>query len=182
MYFWKRDYSRPGSSIAPVRTLFIREPQGAGSHTEVWDGVDDNGVVVGPWSGGYPITLWVYELSDNAIIITGKRPVITTISAEPNYFSPAYNPYGSQPIQYTVVSFNLSEAANIDVKVINSEGIVVRILSKEGLPAGANTIIWDGKDYGGNLVKEGRYSISLVAIDEIGNQSLPRYAAVIVHY
>jgi len=182
MYFWKRDYSRPGSSIAPVRTLFIRQPKSAGSHTEVWDGVDDNGVVVGPWPEGYPITLWVYELADNAIIITGNTPVISNVSAEPNYFNPAYNPYGSQPTGYASVSFSLSKTANVDVKVINSEGIVVRILSKNNLPAGVNTIIWDGKDYGGNLVKEGKYSICLVATDEIGNQSLPRYAAAFVHY
>ncbi|MEA1998032.1 MAG: PKD domain-containing protein, partial [Euryarchaeota archaeon] len=47
MYFWKRDSSHPGSSIAPVRTMFIRKPKDAGSHTEIWDGVDDKGTVVG---------------------------------------------------------------------------------------------------------------------------------------
>jgi len=182
LYFWKRDYSRPGSSIAPVRTLFIREPQGAGSHKEIWDGVDDTGAVVGPWSGGYPITLWAYELPDSAVVITGDRPVITSISTEPHYFSPAINPYGLQPTGYTNVSFNLSEASNVEVNIKNSDGIIVKTMTKTNLPAGANTIIWDGKDFAGNLVKEGSYSIALTAIDSDGNRSLPRYAAVIVYY
>jgi flagellar hook assembly protein FlgD len=182
MYFWKRDQSHPGSSIAPVRTMFIRKPKDTGSHTEIWDGVDDEGAVVGPWSGGYCITLWTYELPSNAIIITGNTPVITDVQAEPNYFSPAYNPYGSTEPNYTVVSFNLSEVANVEVKIKNTNGVAVKSFNKAGLPAGANNIIWDGKDFDGNLVKDGSYSISLTAIDNDGNRSLPRYAAIIIHY
>jgi PKD repeat protein len=126
MYFWKRDSSHPGSSIAPVRTMFIRKPKDAGSHTEIWDGVDDKGVVVGNWSGGYCITLWTYELPSNAIIITGNTPIITDVGAAPNLFSPAYNPYGSTEPNYTVVSFNLSEAANIEIKIKNTNGVTVK--------------------------------------------------------
>ena len=182
MYFWKRDDSHPGSSIAPVRTMFLRQPKDTGSHTEIWDGVDDEGAVVGPWSGGYCITLWTYELPSNAIIITGNTPVITDVEAKPNYFCPAYNAYGSTEPKHTVVSFNLSEAANVEVKIKNSGGVVVKFFNKTGLPVGANAIIWDGKDFDGNLVKEGSYSISLTAIDNDGNRSLPRYAAIIIHY
>ena len=182
MYFWKRDYTRPGSSIAPVRTMFLRKPKDTGSHTEIWDGIDDEGAVVGPWEGGYCITLWTYELPSNAMIITGNTPIITDVQAEPNFFSPAYNPYGSTEPNYTAVSFNLSKSANVEVKVKNSDGFAVRSFNKSGCPAGANTIIWDGKDFDDKLVKDGSYSISLTAIDNDGNRSLPRYAAIIIHY
>jgi flagellar hook assembly protein FlgD len=121
-------------------------------------------------------------LPSNAIIITGNTPVLTDVEAKPNFFSPAYNPYASTEPNYTVVSFNLSEAANVEVKIKNFDGITVRSFNKSGLPAGANTIIWDGKDFDANLVKEGSYSISLTAIDNDGNRSLPRYAAIIIHY
>jgi flagellar hook assembly protein FlgD len=144
--------------------------------------VNDKGAIVGPWDGGYPITLWTYELPDNAMIITGNRPQITNVTAEPNYFSPAYNPYSSTPTQYTIVSFNLSKAANVEIRIVNSDGVLVNTLNKSNLPAGANTFSWNGKDLSGNLVKEGSYSISLTAIDNIGNRSLPRYAAVVVYY
>jgi len=182
MYFWKRDYSHPGSSIAPVRTMFLRQPKDTGSHTEIWDGVDDEGAVVGPWSGGYCITLWTYELPSNAIIITGNTPIITDVEAEPNYFCPGYNPYRSTEPNYTAVSFNLSKTANIEVKIKNSDGVTVKSFIKSDLPAGANTIIWGGKDFDDSLVKDGSYSISLTAIDNDGNRSLPRYAAIIIHY
>jgi PKD repeat protein len=181
MYFWTRDRTRPGSSIAPVRTLILREPRQAGFHTETWDGVDDKGVIV-PTGRQYRITLWVYDLPDNAMIVAGNKPVITAVDAIPNYFSPAYNPYGPVPNEYTSVKFDLSKPANLDVKVINADGLVVQNFSKLDLPAGSNTVIWDGKDFNGDLVKEGAFSISLIATDTLGNRSLPRYAAVLIYY
>ena len=182
MYFWKRDYTCPESSIVPVRTMFLRKPKNTGSHTEIWDGVDDEGTVVGPWPGGYCITLWAYELPANAIIITGNTPVITDVEAESIFFCPAYNPYGSIESDHSIIFFNLSKTASVDVMIKNSDGIVVKSFNKTDLPAGANNIIWDGKDFDGELVKEGGYSISLTAIDNNGNRSLPRYAAIIIHY
>jgi PKD repeat protein len=181
LYFWTRDYSRSGSSIAPVRTLLVREPRAAGTHTEVWDGINDKGAVVEP-GRDYPVTLWAYALPDNAIIIQGARPELADISATPGYFSPAYNPYGVIPVGYTTLSFNLSESTNIELDIKNSSGVLVRTIRRVNLPAGTNAVIWDGKDNDGNLVKEGTYSISLIAIDDSGNRSLPRYAAVIIFY
>ena len=182
LYLWVRDYSRPASSIAPVRTLFIREPQAAGSHTEIWDGVDDKGVVVGPAEGGYPVTLWVYSLPDSAILIVGNKPVITDIDADPNFICPAPNPYSTDS-KSTTVSFNVSKAiSTLEVKVTNWEGVVVRSMAYTGLSAGAHTGAWDGKDLSGSIVKEGAYSVSLTAVDSDGNRSLSRYAAVLVYY
>nr|WP_320011074.1 PKD domain-containing protein [uncultured Desulfobulbus sp.] len=182
LYFWKRDYDREESSIAPVRTLFIRDPRAAGTYTEVWDGVDDNGVVVGSWDGGYPITLWVYELPESAIIVTGNTPVINNVDAEPNYFTPVYNPYAQDSDNYTSVSFELSKASTVTSCVRNENGVIVKTITRNNLPAGQNTILWDGKDFDGNLVKGGSYSISLKAIDSSSNQSLTRYATVYIHY
>ena len=182
MYLWKRDYSRPESSISPVRTLFERYPMAAGKHTAIWDGVDDKGIVAGPWSGGYPITLWVYDLADNAIIITGNTPEISNVSADPNYFSPAYNPYAASATPYTTASFTLSKGADLQVRVINSSGLTVRTMNKPDLPAGANTVLWDGKDFDGKLCGKGAYAISLIAVDDLGNRSLSRYASVFVYY
>ena len=181
MYFWTRGPGSGEESIIHVRTVFVREPKGAGSHTELWDCVNDEDIVVDP-DNEYPITLWGFELPDNTIIITGNRPEITDVSAEPNYFSTDYNPYRSDSSEYTVVSFNLSESSNVEAKIKNSEGLIVKTIDKNDLPAGANTIIWDGKDFDGNLVKAGSYTISLTAVDEDGNRSLPRYAVIVMYY
>jgi PKD repeat protein len=180
-YYWTRDYSHSGSSIKPVRTILLREPQRQGTHSVIWDGVDDMGVTV-PTGRQYRITLWVYDLADNAIIVTGNRPVITGVDAEPNYFSPAYNPYAQPANEYTLVSFNLSKQANLQVTIRNSDGVVVNSFSVDDKPAGENSIIWDGKDFNQELVKDGAYTIQLTAIDAIGNRSLPFYASVYVFY
>ena len=177
LYFWTRDYSRP-DSIAPVRTLFIREPQAEGSHKVVWDGVDDRGVVVGP--GMYPLTIRTYVLPDNAIIVSGNRPVVTVLGATPNYLNPAYNPYSTGGTGQTSVTFSLSKKANVEVRIINAQGVVVRTLYKADMEAGTNAILWDAKDQGGNQVTPGTYSIGLSAVDNTGNRSFLSHAAVVV--
>jgi PKD repeat protein len=177
LYFWIRDYSRP-NTIAPVRTPFIREPQAEGSHKVIWDGVDDRGVVVDP--GEYPVTIRTYPLPDNAVIVKGNRPVISAVGAEPNYLNPVYNPYSTQGVSQTSVTFSLSKKANVEVRIINAKGVVVRTLYKPNMEAGANAILWDGKDQGGNLVTAGAYSIGLSAVDSVGNRSFLSHAAVVV--
>lgn len=180
-YFWVRDNSRPGSTIAPVRTLFIRELKAAGTHTEIWDGVDDNGVPVKPGEQ-YPITLWVYELPDNAIVITGSKPVINNLAVTNRTFNPAFNPYSTTTTQNVRVQFDISKDSTMDVVVIDSTGLQIDRSTKPGLTAGANSISWDGRILKDELVPPGVYSLQLTAIDAKGNRSLPRYAVVTVRY
>jgi flagellar hook assembly protein FlgD len=146
----------------------------------VWDGVDDRGaVVVTP--NMYFITIRGCELPDNAIVVTGNKPVITGVAADPNYFSAAYNPYNTRSSQQTRVSFSLSRTADLEVRVIDGSGAVVRIMDKPGLSAGAGSLTWDGKDQSGNPVFPGSYSIALTAVDDAGNRSLTRYAVVMLN-
>lgn len=177
LQFWTWDCS-VADCVKLVRTIYTREPVGQGTQTALWDGVDDRGVAVK--DGDYPLRLWVYELPDNAIIITGNRPVITGLSASPNYYATGYNPYRSGTGPQPTVSFTLSEAADVEVRIANALGVVVKTMNKVGLPAGTNTIIWDGKDQSGNPVLPGSYTIRLTAVDAGGNRSLSRYGAVVL--
>lgn len=181
LYFWTRDDSRPGSSIAPVRTLFLRDARPPGSYSDVWDGFDDNGVVVEP-GREYPVTLWLYRLPENAILVNGNRPEITAISVAPQYFNPSYNPYASGPAPSAVVSLETTKTATLQAEILNEQGLLVRRITRASRPAGANALTWDGRDGEGNLVAPGTYSIGVTAIDAIGNRSLSRYAAVTVRY
>lgn len=180
-YFWVRDTSRPGSTIAPVRTLFIRELKAAGTHTETWDGIDDSGVPVKPGEQ-YPITLWVYELPDNAILITGSKPVINNLAVTNRTFNPAFNPYSTATTQNVRVQFDISKDSTMDIVAIDSTGLQIDRSTKPGLTAGANSISWDGRNFNDELVPPGVYSLQLTAIDAKGNRSLPRYAIVTVRY
>jgi len=180
-YFWVRDNSRPGSTIAPVRTLFIRELKAAGTHTETWDGVNDSGVPVKPGEQ-YPITLWVYELPDNAIVIRGSKPVISNLAVTNRTFNPAFNPYSTTTTQNVRVQFNISKDSTMDIVAIDSTGLQIDRSTKAGLTAGANSISWDGRNFKDELVPPGVYSLQLTAIDAKGNRSLSRYAIVTVRY
>ncbi|WP_221901232.1 PKD domain-containing protein [Bathymodiolus platifrons methanotrophic gill symbiont] len=182
-YFWVRDNSRPGSNIAPVRTLFIRKLKAAGTHTEIWDGVDDNGVPVKPGEQ-YRITLWVYELPDNAIVITGDKPEVSNLTVTNRTFNPKFNPYSTEPDQTESarVAFDISKDALMNVVAIDSTGLKIDLFTKAGLTAGANSISWDGRNFKGELVLPGVYSLQLTAIDSKGNRSLPRYAILTVRY
>ena len=181
LYFWTRDYSRPASSIAPVRTVFLRLPRPAGTYTDVWDGFNDQGVAV---EGGrqYPVTLWLYRLPPNAIIVSGNTPEITAIDMTPRYFNPAYNPYSSGATPTANVSVTVDKPSTILIDIVNDTGLSVRRITAANRPAGANVIAWDGRDGEGNLVAPGTYSFGVTAIDTTGNRSLPRYAATTLRY
>jgi flagellar hook assembly protein FlgD len=177
LQMWTLDCSAP-DCVKLIRTVYTREPEGAGSHKALWDGIDDRGIPV--TVGDYAVRLWAYELADNAIIVSGNRPAIDALSAAPNYFTSGYNPYRSGSILQPSVSFSLSKNADLEVRIINSLGVVVRKMSKSGLSAGANSIVWDGKDQSGKAVFPGGYSIQMTAVDAAGNRSLPRYASIIL--
>jgi flagellar hook assembly protein FlgD len=179
MHTWTWDYGYGPMGL--VKTLLVKELIGAGTHTEIWDGTDDKGRPA-PTDKLYALGQIFWEVPDNAIIIKGGRPEITDVSADPNYFSPVYNPYGSTPTPTTIVRYHLSESSDVVCTVVNAQGLVVKMISKQNLPAGSNAIVWDGRDDDGNMVSAGRYTISLLATDGKGNQSKPRSAFLVVYY
>jgi flagellar hook assembly protein FlgD len=179
MHTWTWDYGYGPMGL--VKTLLVKELIGAGTHTEIWDGTDDKGRPA-PTDKLYALGQIFWEVPDNAIIIKGGRPEITDVSADPNYFSPVYNPYGSTPTPTTIVRYHLSESSDVACTVVNAQGLVVKMISKQNLPAGSNAIVWDGRDDDGNMVSAGRYTISLLATDGKGNQSKPRSAFLVVYY
>lgn len=182
MYFWTR---LPGGfsadTIGPVRTVFLRLPRPAGSYTDIWDGFDDQGVVVAP-DVQYPVTLWLYRLPDNAIIVSGNTPEITAIDIEPRYFNPVFNPYSSTGAVTANVTVQIDKPSTLVLDILNSEGVSVRRITAANRAAGTNVIAWDGKDSEGNFVAPGSYSIGVVSVDAIGNRSLPRYTTTAVRY
>jgi PKD repeat protein len=180
--YWVRDGQfKDPKSIVTVRNFLIREIKTAGIHTEVWDGVDDRGVPVRPGKQ-YPTMLWAYELPENAIVVKGSRPVISNLDVDNRVFSPIFNPYSAIPNLGVTVHFEISKNADVDVMVIDSQGIHIDQFKKPGLPAGPNTIDWDGRDADDELMPPGVYSIQLTAADHKGITSIPRYAVVTVKY
>lgn len=57
----------------------------------------------------------------------------------------------------TIISFNLSQSENVEVKIFNSLGREIRLLAKQNFQKGENKIVWDGTDNNGNPVTSGIY-------------------------
>jgi len=162
-----------------VRTLLQFEPQGRGSHTIYWDGMKDDGTMVPP-NTRWLVTIWSYDISPNGVVVEGSKPEITDLSADPNYYCPDEPiPTGFRQLN---ISFTLSKTANVIVKIYDSNNTLVRTISQSNLPAGENTISWDGKNEVGEYVIDTAYHVGIKAIDNQGNHSLTRYAHVILFY
>ena len=174
-----RNFSSPYAEVAAV---FDRRLYGTGKHRIQWDGADAQGRLLAPPPGSqFMFGLTRYTLPGNAIFVE-RRPVITGVAADPNYFDPATaNTQSGQP-PTTMLSFNISKPATAVVQVFNTTtNRLVRTISK-AVAVGANTLAWDGRTDSGLYADKGDYRLSLRAVDSSGNQSIVHYARVRVFY
>ncbi|MBI5041172.1 MAG: gliding motility-associated C-terminal domain-containing protein [Gammaproteobacteria bacterium] len=93
----------------------------------------------------------------NAATSPQQGPVLTAISITEAYFSP--NGDGAKDV--SVLTGTLSQTATWNVDVVNSVGQVVRTTTGSGTSV---SMAWDGRDTGGILVSDGRYSFIVSAI------------------
>lgn len=70
-----------------------------------------------------------------------------------------------------------SAAGEVRVEVLDANGQTVRSLHMHNVRAGTQVIEWDGLDAAGKAVAEGKYSISVEAVDVAGNE-IDAYALI----
>ena len=70
----------------------------------------------------------------------------------PNPFNPSTN-----------ITFNISEANMVFIKIFDVLGKEIKILLEDNLPPGQHTIVWGGNDNKGNNLSGGVYFIQLIA-------------------
>lgn len=164
-----------------VTTFLNRKPQGAGSHTVRWYGTNSEGVIIQPPPGKYfMFGVWAYRLSDNAIYVKSGAHLMNPVA-----IPPLYNPtgYGSEGLEKSRISFTLSGRADVDLTVIDAQtGGTVALIRFPDLPAGENTIEWDGRNNQGELLAPGKYTLGLTPIDSKGYRSLTQYTLQRVFY
>ena len=104
------------------------------------------------------------QFIDNATIGTPEEPiklnVTETIADLPTHFNLEQN-YPNPFNHTTKISYSIPEASNVDLKIYNIKGELVRILISEDKGAGYHSMIWDGKDRNGNVVGNGFYLIQI---------------------
>ena len=76
------------------------------------------------------------------------------------------------------IRWSQARAARVKVTVETPEGIVVRTVSSASLPAGEQTVVWDGRGGSRKPVAGGRYVVRVAATNELGVVSLTQAITV----
>jgi len=132
------------------------------SLTITWDGKDKNGNIV--LDGKYKCTISAGSATKTkTITVDTTPPTITGVADSPDPFNPKAG-------QTTTISYTLSEKCIVFIDIYDSAGNLMRTLSKTQL-AGANSMIWDGKDRFGDIVPDGTYTYKIYVKDMAGNKA-----------
>jgi PKD repeat protein/flagellar hook assembly protein FlgD len=157
------------NSKEDIRTILLREPMTSGSKVVQWDGAQDDGTLISS-STSYTMSMSYWILSDNAMIVQ-SRPQVSQLLTYPHYFNPSFNPYLEDPS--LSIDFSLSKSSDVLVHIVDGFNTVVRVIEGKNLPAGANTLHWDGRNEKGLLPMPGFYRARIKAKDKAGNESIP---------
>ena len=153
-----------------VRT-FPAQSVGAGTHTTVWDGLDDLGQFAG--TGGFTIRVLSTDGAGHPGMAQGvtkvdlTAPGVTVFSTVEHTFYPVVD-----GIKDTFrPPYESGETTTVDFVAKNAAGTTVRTLH-ETLPAAhRGTLAWDGTNDAGTLLPAGTYSWTLTATDSAGNST-----------
>jgi hypothetical protein len=85
-----------------------------------------------------------FELSSEALVL-----LPTAYAVEGNFPNP-FNPQ-------TTIKFTLPEAQDVRMEIFDIRGYRVRVLVNEHMPAGAHSVVWNGRDGHGRSVASGTY-------------------------
>ena len=158
----------------------------AGSHTAYWDGLDDGeNLAQAPPGQSLILGIWGYTLADNAIFMTGGKPEVSQLVAEPNYYSPFSEKCDSQGNgEGVLLTYEVSEnVSSVELRVYSLEtSNLIRSAFQLNVPAGENTFFWDGKNNNGEYPDIGDYQVGLIARDAEGNESMLNYTLVRIDY
>ena len=106
------------------------------------------------------------------IAVSEAKSILVSLDCQPRAFGPATGTVRD----HIDISFKLSAAAEISIRVFNAAGRVVRFVARDQpMLSGRSAIPWDGRDSEGKVVPSGPYIISVQAAD----QRLDKIVAVI---
>jgi flagellar hook assembly protein FlgD len=179
-----------GSLGGPVRfTATLTEP--LGWHVTI---LDDSGAAVADGHGNGTAVDWTWDASGVPFghfrysieagpdlrpargAVPGPPPLeVTSMAASPRVLTPNGDDIG----EATSVSFSLSTPASVAVEVLNSSSTVVRTLAGSySYGSGRATLIWNGRNSSGRVVRDGSYRIRLTATSP--GQKVRRSRSVLV--
>ncbi len=169
-------YILPGGTNR-TNTVFDNLALGAGDYTYFWNGVTSEGGFASKGTYLWSVNGWT--LPDNAIVVR-SQPELADVMTTPTRLSPTDRPLGSAMAE---VSFRVNEPSAVFAEIIAMENLrSLRVIRLSDLPAGSNTLVWDGKAADGTYVSPGFYRIVMIAADDNGNLSIARDAIMEIRY
>lgn len=133
-----------------------------------WNGKDQNGNIAP--DGKYRCTVTGSDLYGNAMTPKTKTITVDTTSPTIEGITHSPDPFNPKAGQTTTISYTLSEKCTITIQIYDSVGNLVRTLKKNQL-AGANSMVWDGKNRYGKIVSDGTYTYKMYVTDTAGNKA-----------
>jgi flagellar hook assembly protein FlgD len=152
---------------ALVRSLASSRAFPAGRSTLVWEGRDGSGHLVSDARYTVRVVAASPGQSDSASRTVTVDRTLGYLTVDPRPFSPN----GDGRLDSTTIGFELANAASVRVQILRGTTLV-RTLSSEALPAGSQTLAWNGKTAAGARVSDGLYTARVQATTSLGMRTL----------
>ncbi len=106
---------------------------------------------------------YIYAVTDDYTVLVLETPLITDVRAAPRARLALQQNYPNPFNPSTTIAFETPANGHVRLDVFDVRGGLVRRLVDESMPAGAHSIVWDGRDSDGNVARSGVYFYRLEA-------------------
>ncbi len=163
-------------------TFYTRRPLGRGTHRITWSGDNADGQIIKSGPGdSFLFGIFGYTLPNNGVFVRNGVQ-LSAMNSSPPIFDPTGLTSAAGP-SLCNVQFSISLPANMELVVRDAiTGALINRLEYPNLPAGANTVRWDGKASDGRYVAPGTYRLGLTAVQANGFRSLSSFVLQRVYY
>ncbi|MFL5675044.1 MAG: glycosyl hydrolase family 18 protein [Chloroflexota bacterium] len=132
-----------------------------------WDGRDDAGRLVA--DGTYRITVWAADISNNKasvakLVTVDRRAAVAGLASHPSSF---LSPDGNGQYDTIGLVLRVDEPIDGSVRIMDKAGTTIRSWALTA--ATRKDWTWDGRNAGGAVVPDGRYTLRASGLDRAGN-------------
>jgi hypothetical protein len=156
-----------GSGVT-VRRLANARSFPAGTSRLLWDGRDGSSALVPDG----PYTVLISAQSPGQSDTDADDVVVDRTLGNLRVAPRPFSPNGDGRRETTTATFDLARAATMRVLVLYGDRRIATLRSAVGLPAGPQSVAWDGRTESGARVSQRRYTVRVEATTSLGTRVL----------